>query len=152
MVDIFLGLADLPVLSHILARIFGTVLIVLSLGALLNQKFFLQICFELHRQYSAVLLTAVLILLATTGALIVHNAWSFDLVGVITLFLWVVLLASASCIIFPKKLIHFVQHAAQNQRHFVIIMSVVCVIGFSLLFFSFDTAIAGLFREPQLDF
>lgn len=152
MVDIILGLADLPSFSHILARILGVVLLVLSAGALINRQFFQSLCLELYKQYFSVVLVAVLILISTISAILVHNNWSFDLVGVITLILWMVFVASAVCILFPECFIRGVLRIAENPRSFIGLATVVCVLGFGLTVFSFETTIVDFFRVSQPEF
>lgn len=110
--DLFLHILGYPDTSHILARIWGILLIAVSVGLLLNQQLYRSILLTLHSQYLALLLAGGLGLATGTLSIIFHNVWAADWQGIITLFGWISFSFGACCIVCSNIVIAVAKKAA----------------------------------------
>lgn len=111
--DLFLHILGYPDTSHLLARIWGILLIAVSCGLLFNQQLYRSILLTLHSQYLSLLLLGCLGLATGTISIIFHNIWVADWQGIITLFGWVSFGFGACCIACSNLVIAVANKAGQ---------------------------------------
>jgi hypothetical protein len=124
-------------LSNQLAQLFGIIMTILYGGVLLNQKYYRRLWDNLHHEPLGVLLSGFIPLLL--GVLIVqlHNVWSMDWKGLITLLGWIMGINGAFRILFPNTVIKASHSLSKYLPMVNISAAILCLIGIYLIYMGF---------------
>lgn len=100
----------------LLARIFGIVLIVAYGGVLLNLVYYKRLWSEIPRCPLVLFLSGFIALVLGLITLQLHNVWTFDWRGLITLLGWVLVINGAWRLLFPEKALALVEKFANGSN------------------------------------
>lgn len=123
-------------LSLFLAKVIGLVLILVSIGLLINKKN-ADLLFSLYSHPEAVLLTGVLETFLGIMFVLNHNIWTPDFRGVLTFIGWMLLIRGLGRILFPSKVTNMLKKFKKTQSMFSILLVFVLLVGLYLAYSGF---------------
>lgn len=123
-------------LSLFLAKVIGLVLILVSIGLLINKKN-TNLLFNLYSHPEAVLLTGVLETFLGIMFILNHNIWTLDFRGVLTFIGWMLLIRGLGRILFPSKVTNMLKKFKKTQSLLSILLVFVLLIGLYLAYSGF---------------
>lgn len=105
--------------SHMLARIFGIILIVLYSGVLLNQQLYKDIWEDVLKRPIILIFSGFINLLL--GLLVVqsHSIWTFDWRGLVTLLGWLLIVSGVLRLLFPEHVLRFSRQLMERYPMFL---------------------------------
>lgn len=122
----------------LLARVFGIVLMVAYGSVLLNLPFYKRLWADIPRQPLVLFMSGFIALVLGVLVLQVHNAWTFDWRGLITLLGWLLVLNGAWRLLLPQHALAFAEKISQNNDGLVYAISgVMFAIGAYLAYVGF---------------
>jgi hypothetical protein len=124
-------------ISHLLARLFGVMMIVLFGGILLNQKFYSRLWQDISHHPFSLLISGFITLLLGLIVLQVHHIWVADWRGLITLLGWFFVLTGAVRILLPEMVLKIGQKIIKQPLAIISTASVMFLIGLYLTYMGF---------------
>lgn len=126
-------------ISHLLARLFGLVLVVIYGGLLINQKFYTSIWQNLLQQPLLLFISGFMALVLGLIVIQVHSIWALDWRGLITFLGWLMVFQGTMRLVFPETVLKIVKKIIDNQNFlFINIVSVIMLlIGLYLTYVGF---------------
>lgn len=120
--------------SIILAKIFGTYLIVLTLAMLINPRGFRQNIRDLTASPGALTVAGVITLLLGIFLVVIHNNWVANWTVIITLIAWLTLLKGLMRFLIPSWTRHVTGWLSNNTAYFTVAM-INLALGIALIYF-----------------
>lgn len=122
-------------ISHVLARLFGIMMIVLFGGILINRKYYRHLWQDLSTHPFSLLISGFITLLLGLIVLQMHNLWVADWRSLITLLGWLFVVSGAVRLLLPEMVIKIGQKV--TQEIILGIASVLLLIGLFLTYMGF---------------
>ncbi|MBS0636757.1 MAG: hypothetical protein JSS12_04555 [Verrucomicrobia bacterium] len=129
LIDLFLHLLGYPDIPHLLARVWGILLMALSLGLFINKKCYLAMLRSVDKQL--ILFVGLLALATGVLTIIFHNVWQHSWVVVITLFGWGSFIFGLVMTIVPQ----LVCSALNKTAYLLWVVSPLCIVLSGLLIY-----------------
>lgn len=126
-------------ISHLLARLFGIVLVVTYGGLLINRKFYTSIWQNLLQQPLLLFISGFMALVLGLIVIQVHSIWALDWRGLITFLGWLMVFQGIMRLVFPETVLKIIKKIIDNQNFlFIHIVSVIMfLIGLYLTYVGF---------------
>ncbi len=122
-------------LSILLAEIMGLYLIIMSISVLVNKKLMPDLIKDVAKNATLMLFGGAITLILGLFLVLIHNVWTADWVGLITLLSWLVLLKGLVLVIFPEKALSL---GVKMQGNVITVSSVIMlVVGIYLTYIGF---------------
>jgi hypothetical protein len=116
-------------ISHLLARLFGIVLIVVYGGLLLNQKFYKRVWNDVFEQPLILFLSGFMALILGLIVTQVHNVWTLDWRVLMTLLGWMLVFQGVIRILFPEFVLKMAKRLLSSNRFlFIQIASIMMIL------------------------
>ena len=115
--------------SMLLAKIWGTAFIIVSIGFVFNMKTYRKMIEDFQNNMALVYLGGVFSLVI--GLLIIHfhNVWEMQWVVIITILGWISLIKGTTLIIFPTQLMRISNFYQKNTAPLIINLLIIFVLG-----------------------
>lgn len=124
--------------SHMLARIFGIIMIVLYGGVLLNQELYRNIWDDVVKRPISMILSGFINLLLGLLVVMSHNIWTFGWQGLVTLLGWILIVSGVLRLLFPEYVLKYSRQLMENNPGFLKYSAIVMlVIGIYLAIMGF---------------
>lgn len=123
--------------SYLLARVLGIILIVISIGILINQKFYKQLWQDVSRHPIALVISGLILLICGILMVNVHNIWRANWQGLITLFGWMFFIGGVCRLVIPEIILKIGQKVMERDTPLIIITSIMLLIGIYLSYVGF---------------
>lgn len=90
--------------SVFIAQILGVVYVVIGLGLLINQDYYMKMYKEMVKSSSYIFLAAALALILGIVLVLIHNFWVGSWEVIITIFAWISLVKGVLLLLFPASM------------------------------------------------
>lgn len=126
-------------ISHILARIFGVVFIVMYGGMILNHRYYREVYGQIIQQPIILFLSGFIGLVLGVVTLEIHPIWVFDWRLIITLIGALMTLQGIIRIFFPKQVLSLAKGLLKEENYNILIylFGSFFILGLYLLYLSF---------------
>lgn len=149
LLDLLLYIISVPSIAHLHARIWGFLLLALSLGMLCNQQFYRMLLGNLNQHYPFILLSGILAVAGGIISSVFHNEWDTYWMTLITILGWISCAYGSLAIIYPQAIGKAAKLAANTARFVLTTLSILGIlVGAYLATISFEHTNTG-FAEPH---
>jgi hypothetical protein len=125
--------------SILLARLFGITMIVVYSSLLINRTFFKRIWQELPQQPLLLFLSGFIALILGLLVIQVHNVWTADWKGIITLLGWAMIFQGIMRILFPETVLSLAKKMFESKylAFIDIIAALLLIVGLYLTYIGY---------------
>ncbi len=125
--------------SIFIARLLGPVLVVATLGMLLNAKLIRGIAREVIGSLALLYVFGFIDLIGGLAVVLVHNRWVWDWPVIITILGWVAIVRGVVRMIWPDQVKKFATRALRKENTLMIAGIVMLIVGAVLCYFGYRT-------------
>ena len=129
-------------ISIFLARVFGLYFVIMALALLVRPQG-MNLLIETLKTTRVIYVSGLFALMLRIPLVIIHNVWDGTWRVVVTLIVWLVLLKGIFRVLFPGKIVAWVQGLAANTGLVKALVWLMLAIGLYLVFVGFDLSIAS---------
>ena len=129
-------------ISIFLARVFGLYFVIMALALLVRPQG-MNLLIETLKTTRVIYVSGLFALMLGIPLVIIHNVWDGTWRVVVTLIVWLVLLKGIFRVLFPGKIVAWVQGLAANTGLVKALVWLMLAIGLYLVFVGFDLSIAS---------
>ena len=122
--------------SIFLAKLFGLILVIVTLALLLSKKNF-DLILKMYEGTMPVLVKGVINTLLGIGLILYHNVWTTNLDVTTMLFSWLILVIGLANLFFPKNMNNMVKNIRKNKGLGTSALVVLFLIGVYFLYAGF---------------
>jgi len=125
--------------SIFIAKLLGPVLVVATLGMLLNAKLIRTIAREVVGSLALLYVFGFIDLVGGLAVVLVHNRWVWDWPVIITILGWVAIVRGIVRMIWPDQVKKFATRALRKENTLMIAGIVMLIVGAVLCYFGYRT-------------